>query len=167
MQAVIFFFIEQEILMTVHNKLSRREFLKGAAIVGTAAATASVASSVTTEPAVAASEPNWHKKDIDILVVGTGFAGLAAAITAAEAGARVLIIEKAPQEYEGGNSKVSGNMWWAPKEGQLEGGLTYAKALSYGTTPDDCLAALVNEMTNLNAWILAKTGITAKEYNLK
>src|SRR5512142_1027070 len=146
--------------MSAHNKLSRREFLKGAAVAGTAAAAAGVVGSVTTEPALAAgSLPNkWHN-DCDVLVVGTGFAGLTAAITAAEAGAKVLIIEKAPQEFEGGNSKVSGNMWWAPKEGQFEGGLTYAQAISYGTTPDDCLAALVEEMTHLNAWILAKTGI--------
>src|SRR5512143_2180218 len=114
--------------MSAHNKLSRREFLKGAAVAG-AAATASVLSSPT--PAMAAGGGHkWHK-EADVVVVGTGFAGLTAAITAAEAGAKVLIIEKAPQEFEGGNSKVSGNMWWAPKEGQFEGGLTYAQAISY------------------------------------
>jgi len=160
------FFIKQEVSMTAHNKLSRREFLKGAAVAGSAAVTAGMLGSVTTEPALAAGEPHWHK-DPDVIVVGTGFAGLTAAITAAEAGARVLIIEKAPQEYEGGNSKVSGNMWWAPKEGQLEDAITYAQAKGYGTTPDDCTAALVEEMTHLNEWILAKTGITANPYYIK
>jgi succinate dehydrogenase/fumarate reductase flavoprotein subunit len=151
--------------MSAHNKLSRREFLKGAAIAGTAAAVAGVLGPATTTPAMAEA-PQW-KKEADVIVVGTGFAGLAAAITAAEAGAKVIIIEKAPKQYEGGNSKVSGNMWWAPKVGQTSGGLTYAQAMAFGTTPDDSLSALIDELNNLNAWILAKTGITAQPYNLK
>ena len=150
--------------MSAHNKLSRREFLKDAAVAGSAAATAGVLGSVTTAPAMAAGGPDhWHK-EADVVVVGTGFAGLAAAITAAESGAKVVIIEKASQEYEGGNSKVSGQMWWTPKADQINGAVTYAKAMAYGTTPDDCLVALMNEMSNLNAWILAKTGITAQVY---
>jgi succinate dehydrogenase/fumarate reductase flavoprotein subunit len=151
--------------MSADKKLSRRNFLRGAAVAAPAAA--AVGALASAAPAMAAdSQSHWHK-DADVVVVGTGFAGLAAAITAAEAGAKVIIIEKAPQQFEGGNSKVSGNMWWAPKEGQVDGALTYAKAMGYGTASDECLAALVNEMTGLNAWILAKAGIEAKPYNLK
>jgi tricarballylate dehydrogenase len=40
----------------------------------------------------------------DLVVVGAGNAALNAALSAAEAGARVLILEKAPQEARGGNS---------------------------------------------------------------
>ena len=45
----------------------------------------------------------------DILVVGGGNAALCAAITAAEAGARVLILETAPKSYRGGNSRHTRN----------------------------------------------------------
>ena len=45
----------------------------------------------------------------DVLVVGGGNAALCAAITAAEAGARVLILEAAPKVYRGGNSRHTRN----------------------------------------------------------
>ena len=45
----------------------------------------------------------------DIVVVGGGNAGLCAAITAAEAGARVLLLEGAPKPYRGGNSRHTRN----------------------------------------------------------
>ncbi|GEO24467.1 tricarballylate dehydrogenase [Alicyclobacillus acidoterrestris] len=41
----------------------------------------------------------------DILVIGGGNAALAAALQAQESGAKVLIIERAPQFYRGGNSR--------------------------------------------------------------
>lgn len=47
--------------------------------------------------------------DPDILVIGGGNAALCAAITAAEAGARVLILETAPKPYRGGNSRHTRN----------------------------------------------------------
>lgn len=45
----------------------------------------------------------------DIAVIGGGNAALCAAITAAEAGARVLILETAPKPYRGGNSRHTRN----------------------------------------------------------
>jgi tricarballylate dehydrogenase len=45
----------------------------------------------------------------DILVVGGGNAALCAAITAAEVGAKVLILESAPKTYRGGNSRHTRN----------------------------------------------------------
>ena len=44
------------------------------------------------------------KLNCDVLVVGGGNAGLVAAIEANNAGARVLLIEKAPKKARGGNS---------------------------------------------------------------
>ncbi len=49
------------------------------------------------------------REDWDILVVGGGNAALCAALTAAEAGARVLILEAAPKVYRGGNSRHTRN----------------------------------------------------------
>ena len=45
----------------------------------------------------------------DIVVVGGGNAALCAAITAAEAGKRVLMLEAAPMPYRGGNSRHTRN----------------------------------------------------------
>ena len=45
----------------------------------------------------------------DIVIIGGGNAALCAALTAAEAGARVLILEAAPKPYRGGNSRHTRN----------------------------------------------------------
>ena len=45
----------------------------------------------------------------DIVVIGGGNAALCAAMTAAEAGARVMILEAAPRAYRGGNSRHTRN----------------------------------------------------------
>lgn len=45
----------------------------------------------------------------DIVVIGGGNAALCAAMTAAEEGARVLILETAPKPYRGGNSRHTRN----------------------------------------------------------
>lgn len=45
----------------------------------------------------------------DIAVIGGGNAALCAAITAAESGARVVILEAAPKPYRGGNSRHTRN----------------------------------------------------------
>ncbi|NRB31701.1 MAG: FAD-dependent tricarballylate dehydrogenase TcuA, partial [Rhizobiaceae bacterium] len=49
------------------------------------------------------------KERYDIAVIGGGNAALCAAITAAEAGAKVLILEAAPKDYRGGNSRHTRN----------------------------------------------------------
>ena len=45
----------------------------------------------------------------DVVVVGGGNAALCAAIEAAEAGCRVIILEGAPKTYRGGNSRHTRN----------------------------------------------------------
>jgi len=49
----------------------------------------------------------------DVLVLGGGNAGLCAAITAREAGASVLILECAPTDFRGGNSRHTRNLRYA------------------------------------------------------
>ncbi len=48
--------------------------------------------------------------EYDVIVLGYGFAGGAAAIAAADKGSKVLLSEKAPRGHEGGNSKYSAQL---------------------------------------------------------
>src|SRR6266545_3164634 len=46
----------------------------------------------------------------DVVIVGAGNAGLCAALSAREAGARVLVLEKAPRNERGGNTAFTGGL---------------------------------------------------------
>ncbi len=54
--------------------------------------------------------PNLEQIKTDVLVVGGGNAALCAAMTAAEAGAKVLMLESAPKDFRGGNSRHTRNI---------------------------------------------------------
>ncbi|TAL00303.1 MAG: FAD-dependent oxidoreductase [Rhodospirillaceae bacterium] len=56
-----------------------------------------------------ANEASWN---CDVLVIGTGAGGMTAAVTAAKAGLKVLIVEK--DAVFGGTSATSGGMLWIP-----------------------------------------------------
>lgn len=93
--------------MSNANLLGRRNFIKG---LGAATGVAMVS------PVMAVSEKadgiKWDK-EIEILIVGSGFAGLAAAIEATRKGAKdVHIFEK--MSYFGGNSAINGGLFAAP-----------------------------------------------------
>ena len=48
--------------------------------------------------------------DADVIVVGAGNAAMCAALSAREHGARVLVLEAAPEDQRGGNSTYTGGM---------------------------------------------------------
>ena len=54
--------------------------------------------------------PKWDV-EADVVVVGFGAAGVAASVTAHDLGAKVVILEKAPEGQEGGNTRVAGHAW--------------------------------------------------------
>src|SRR5689334_8649218 len=74
-----------------------------------------------------------NTENYDVVVVGAGQAALTAAISAREAGARVLILEKAPKPQRGGNCRFAGGsyrFWHRGTEEMLEmfSGLSDAEA---------------------------------------
>ena len=75
------------------------------------------------------SENHWHT-EVDVVVLGTGGAGLAAALTAATNGASVAVYEKAATV--GGTTAVSGGITWIPAHDRLAGAeLSVDDALKY------------------------------------
>ncbi|NPV29323.1 MAG: flavocytochrome c [Firmicutes bacterium] len=91
------------------RKIGRRDFLKGMAATGLAVAGAAALAGCGKGPSAEA--VRWNE-EADVVVVGSGFAGLAAAIEAKNAGATVKVIEKMPAP--GGNSIINGGDFAAP-----------------------------------------------------
>ena len=56
----------------------------------------------------APSAPSQWDIETDVVVAGFGAAGFAASVTAHDLGAKVLILEKAPEGQHGGNTRVAG-----------------------------------------------------------
>lgn len=80
--------------------ISRRRLIESS-IVGTAAL-AGATSAFASKPVA-----KWDET-VDIIVVGSGFAGLAAAIEAKNAGVNVIVLEK--MAVFGGNSAINGGI---------------------------------------------------------
>lgn len=91
----------------------------------------------------------------DIVVVGFGMAGLAAAITAHDAGAEVLVLEKMPASKAGGNSRVSGQVWFCPTDVELAKAHLGELADEY-PVPEDVASAWAEETSHHNDWVRAR-----------
>ncbi|MBO9352363.1 FAD-dependent oxidoreductase [Bordetella petrii] len=93
----------------------------------------------------------------DVVVVGFGGAGAAAAITAADLGASVILLEKAPRGNEGGNTRVAAQGYLNPSSPDLA--QTYLNALCGPyPVPADMARAWAEEMCKNNAWLEAIGG---------
>ncbi len=91
---------------------------------------------------------DWDK-EVDVIVVGYGAAGGISAITAHDAGAKVLLIEKMPNP--GGISILSGG--GVAFAHNAEGAFQYLKRTCNGTTPDDILRKMAEEMVGMIDWV--------------
>src|SRR2546428_1069692 len=90
----------------------------------------------------------WDK-EVDVIVVGYGAAGGVSAITAHDAGAKVLLLEKMP--HPGGISILSGGGVAFARN--AEGAFQYLNRTCNGTTPDDILHAMAEEMVGIIDWL--------------
>ncbi len=76
--------------MARQNRVSRRDLIKTAAVTGAAAAAGGYAPAVFAQDQ--ASQPRWDR-EADVVVIGSGASGMAAAIRAREAGSSVIVVE--------------------------------------------------------------------------
>ena len=92
----------------------------------------------------------------DVVVIGFGGAGGVSAITAADAGAQTLILEKAPKGDEGGNSRYAGQFVGTITPDQVEAGIEYFKALrnGYDTVSDEMIEVFINKLAENYDWLV-------------
>jgi succinate dehydrogenase/fumarate reductase flavoprotein subunit len=110
----------------------------------------------------APSVPSKWDVEADVVVCGFGAAGMATAVTAHEAGAKVVLLEKAPQGKHGGNTRVAG-------QGYLNVS-SVTKAEQYLTAlcgefkvPEVMVKVWAEEMARNNDW-LASLGCDPQEH---
>ncbi|MDO4442754.1 MAG: FAD-dependent oxidoreductase [Slackia sp.] len=137
---------------------SRRTFIKAGALAGISALGATTLASCA--PKTSGSSQSSSVQDIawdgcfDVVVVGFGAAGAASAIAAAEAGAKVLIVDKAPEGHEGGNSRYCAQLFVSIND--FDQGLEHYKALrGQFYTPDDVLEAYVQGMCDIRSTLVS------------
>ncbi|MDR0499995.1 MAG: FAD-binding protein [Coriobacteriales bacterium] len=150
-----------------NQMLSRRGFLQAAGLLGVAAVGigATACSMGGASGAASASGvggqgndakswlPDTWDYQADVVVVGHGGAGISAAITiVSENLGNVLVIEAAPEEFEGGNTKVSGNLLFIPEK--EDEAITYQTALNdMNTVEAELLKGWARNICENKTWL--------------
>ena len=117
--------------------VSRREFFKGASVAaaGAAMATAGLGLAGCSGDGAAGDSVTAEKwdREAEVVVVGYGGAGGCAAIAAADAGAKVLVLEKNPENNQLSNTIMSGGIFHSPyKDGDKAALKQYLMAMFSG-----------------------------------
>ena len=95
--------------------------------------------------------------EADVVVVGFGAAGMAASVTAHDLGAEVVILEKAPEGEEGGNTRVAGQGYLNTSSADQARAYLTALCGPY-TVPDAMVRVWAEEMGKNNAWLTSLGG---------
>jgi succinate dehydrogenase/fumarate reductase flavoprotein subunit len=100
-----------------------------------------------------------HEWDVeaDVVVVGFGAAGVAASVTAHDLGAKVVILEKAPEGQEGGNTRVAGQGYLNTSSADKAAAYLTALCGPY-TVPAPMVRVWAEEMGKNNAWLASLGG---------
>lgn len=146
---------------------SRRTFVKtagttlmvaGLAGMGLVGCSSQGAPSGTGSTGDASSDGFEWDEETDVLVVGSGLAGVAAAVTVAkeDPNATCLLIEKGQSPLGNGNSPFSTGIFMYTTEDREQDALEYLKELRENEetgTPDDVLEAFASEIVHNLDWI--------------
>src|SRR5215469_5221831 len=101
--------------------------------------------------------PHHWDVEADVVVVGFGAAGMAASVTAFEQGAQVVILEKAPEGQEGGNTRVAGQGYL--NTSSASSAIRYLTALCGPyAVPEAMVKVWAEEMCQNNAWLASLGG---------
>ena len=112
---------------------SRRSFIKGAVAGAVSAGVAPVMAA----PAPQNGLPAKWDGEADVVIVGFGGAGATSVIVAAQNGAKVIILEKNPQNHHYSNTRMSGGIFHCPfKDGDPKALKDYAQAMFSGENID-------------------------------
>jgi len=128
---------------------TRRKFIKKT-VMGMAAGAGVAAFSTGVKAPRAETLPGKWSKEADVVVIGSGVAGCAAAIAAREAGAGVAVLEKAPKLFFGGNSSVAGGNFYAETPEKF-----YRKlmAMSAGRSDETAARTLADNAGSAVKWL--------------
>jgi succinate dehydrogenase/fumarate reductase flavoprotein subunit len=150
---------------SINRLVSRRDFLNtgksaiaastvGACTIRATAVTQSSRAAGATETTTSIGRtgswlPTKWDHEADVVVVGYGGAGACAAITAHDAGAKVIVMEKAPYRG-GGNTGMCLGQWVCPTN--VQHAVEYLKAGSEDYTPLDVIQAWAEEVCKNRAF---------------
>ena len=104
--------------------------------------------------------------EFDVVVVGSGAAGLLGGLVAAAAGKRVAVLEKAG--LFGGTSAISGGTLWVANNPYMrarglddssDAALRYLSTVSRGLTPEPVLRAVVDRGPDMISWVADHAGL--------
>ena len=99
------------------------------------------------------------EQTFDTIVIGSGIAGLSAAVTAQQNGSRVAILERAPLEERGGNTRYTESFWRMKSEDAVSDDFEDRFAENSGGWPDlSILEDLVRDRENQPA-VLRSLGV--------
>ncbi len=136
----------------MNTAMNRRDFVAGTAAAVALGGIAAVASA-DEAPATASEDAPFETTvvwdaEYDVVVVGLGGAGCATAITAADLGSRVLVLEKACEGESGGNSNVCMQfMGWTDDAPRMVEYMKWMRG-SFETPSDEMIETYVEEMTH-------------------
>ena len=105
--------------------------------------------------------------NVDLVVVGSGAAGLSGALRAASLGLSVLIVEKS--DVWGGSAAMSAGALWVPcsaamrsigLEDSEDDAVRYLKAITHGEIDESRLRSFVTESNRMIDWLAANSHVT-------
>ena len=138
------------------DSVSRRSLLKASALIAGAVAAAGTVGGAVAEEAVApdagaAPEPAYKVYDTDMIVIGAGFGGMAAAIECDLVGRNCILIDKGPYGFGGGTGMNWDIAWRFMPDLRNEpafGYLSNGKLLEKAATEDPHLPAILQILNN-------------------
>lgn len=148
--------------------VSRRDFLRGAGVAGAAVAAMGLAGCNSQKEEASWWMPEKWDYETDVLVVGFGAAGGVSMVTAFEAGAEVLVVEKGPLAGGGSSSLGGGNISFVQN---IDEAVEYLHICNGGYTPEAVERAWAEMGATTDVWFddhgvnyAATTGASGPEF---